>query len=180
MIVSGGENVYPVEVEEALSHHPDVLEVAVIGIPDDRWVEAVTALVVLRPGAVAEGRGADRVRPRAPRRLQAPTVDRVRRRASPHAERQGAQAGAAGALPGGRAARLSARLDLGSHLPGGASLANPRYTARRASFCTVGKPRVGPDRSLGLGQGPFVVALVLEQARLLEDRLGRDLERVGQ
>ena len=52
MIVSGGENVYPVEVEEALSHHPDVLEVAVIGLPDERWVEAVTALVVLRPGAV--------------------------------------------------------------------------------------------------------------------------------
>ena len=50
MIVSGGENVYPVEVEEALSHHPDVLEVAVIGVPDERWVEAVTALVVLRPG----------------------------------------------------------------------------------------------------------------------------------
>ena len=52
MIVSGGENVYPVEVEEALSHHPDVLEVAVIGLPDERWVEVVTALVVLRPGAV--------------------------------------------------------------------------------------------------------------------------------
>ena len=51
MIVSGGENVYPIEVEEALSHHPDVLEVAVIGVPDERWVEAVTALVVRRPGA---------------------------------------------------------------------------------------------------------------------------------
>ena len=111
MIVSGGENVYPVEVEEALAHHPDVLEVAVIGVPDERWVEAVTALVVLRPGARADGRGADRVRPRAPRRLQAPAVDRVRRRAAPHAERQGAQAGAAGALPRRAApARLSARL----------------------------------------------------------------------
>ena len=74
MIVSGGENVYPVEVEEALSHHPDVLEVAVIGLPDERWVEAVTALVVLRPGASVECRGADRVRPRAPRRLQAPAA----------------------------------------------------------------------------------------------------------
>ena len=51
MIVSGGENVYPVEVEEALAHHPDVLEVAVIGVPDERWVEAVKALVVLRAGA---------------------------------------------------------------------------------------------------------------------------------
>jgi long-chain acyl-CoA synthetase len=51
MIVSGGENVYPVEVEEALSHHPAVGEVAVIGIPDDRWGEAVKALVALRPGS---------------------------------------------------------------------------------------------------------------------------------
>ena len=51
MIVSGGENVYPVEVEEALSHHPAVAEVAVIGVPDERWGEAVKALVVARPGA---------------------------------------------------------------------------------------------------------------------------------
>ena len=52
MIVSGGENVYPVEVEEALAQHPDVLEVAVIGVPDERWGETVKALVVPRgPGA---------------------------------------------------------------------------------------------------------------------------------
>jgi long-chain acyl-CoA synthetase len=48
MIVSGGENVYPVEVEEVLAQHPDVSEVAVIGIPDERWGEAVKALVVPR------------------------------------------------------------------------------------------------------------------------------------
>jgi len=52
MIVTGGENVYPVEVEEALSHHQAVAEVAVIGVPDERWGEAVKALVVTRPGAV--------------------------------------------------------------------------------------------------------------------------------
>ena len=51
MIVSGGENVYPVEVEEALSQHPDVAEVAVIGVPDERWGETVKALVVTRPGS---------------------------------------------------------------------------------------------------------------------------------
>ena len=50
MIVSGGENVYPVEVEEALAQHADVADVAVIGVPDAHWGEAVKALVVPRPG----------------------------------------------------------------------------------------------------------------------------------
>ncbi len=49
MIISGGENVYSTEVESAIYEHPDVLEVAVIGIPDDRWGEAVLAVVVPRP-----------------------------------------------------------------------------------------------------------------------------------
>ncbi len=49
MIVSGGENVYSTEVEEALYKHPVVLEAAVFGIPDERWGEAVHAVVVPRP-----------------------------------------------------------------------------------------------------------------------------------
>jgi long-chain acyl-CoA synthetase len=49
MIISGGENVYSIEVESVLSLHPAVAEVAVIGIPDDKWGEAVTAIVVPRP-----------------------------------------------------------------------------------------------------------------------------------
>jgi acyl-CoA synthetase (AMP-forming)/AMP-acid ligase II len=51
MIVSGGENVYPAEVENALAKDPDIADVAVIGVPDERWGEAVKAIVVLRPGA---------------------------------------------------------------------------------------------------------------------------------
>ena len=51
MIISGGENVYPAEVESALSDHPAIAEVAVIGVPDEKWGEAVKAVVVLRPGA---------------------------------------------------------------------------------------------------------------------------------
>jgi acyl-CoA synthetase (AMP-forming)/AMP-acid ligase II len=53
MIVSGGYNVYPREVEDALCAHPSVAECAVVGAPDDLWVEAVTAFVTLRPGARA-------------------------------------------------------------------------------------------------------------------------------
>jgi long-chain acyl-CoA synthetase len=50
MIVSGGENVYTTEVETAIMSHPAVLEVAVFGIPDERWVEAVHAEVALKAG----------------------------------------------------------------------------------------------------------------------------------
>lgn len=53
MIVSGGENIYPAEVESALFGHDAVADVAVIGVPDDRWGEAVKAVVVLAPGASA-------------------------------------------------------------------------------------------------------------------------------
>ncbi|MBW2385109.1 MAG: AMP-binding protein [Deltaproteobacteria bacterium] len=55
MIVSGGENVYSTEVEEALYHHPDVFECAVFGVPDPRWGEAVRAVVVLRGEATPDG-----------------------------------------------------------------------------------------------------------------------------
>jgi long-chain acyl-CoA synthetase len=51
MIVSGGENVYPAEVENALMAHPDVADVGVVGVPHDRWGEAVHAVVVKAPGA---------------------------------------------------------------------------------------------------------------------------------
>ena len=51
MIVTGGYNVYPREVEDALASHPAVAECAVVGAPDETWVEAVTAFVVLRAEA---------------------------------------------------------------------------------------------------------------------------------
>ena len=52
MIVSGGENIYPAELESVLADHPDVADVAVIGVPDDRWGETVKAIVVTKPGRV--------------------------------------------------------------------------------------------------------------------------------
>jgi acyl-CoA synthetase (AMP-forming)/AMP-acid ligase II len=74
MIVSGGENVYPREVEDVLFQHPAVADAAVIGVPDAKWGEAVKAIVVLKPGQSAsteelmrfcEGRLAGYKRPRS-------------------------------------------------------------------------------------------------------------------
>jgi len=53
MVVSGGENIYPAEVENVLMKHPDVADGAVFGVPDPVWGESVKACVVLRPGAAA-------------------------------------------------------------------------------------------------------------------------------
>ena len=50
MIISGGENIYPAEVEQVLYKHPEVLEAAVIGVPDPKWGESALALVVAKPG----------------------------------------------------------------------------------------------------------------------------------
>lgn len=57
MYISGGENVYPAEVEAVLASHPDILDAAVVGVPDDRWGECGIAYVVLRPGAAATSEG---------------------------------------------------------------------------------------------------------------------------
>jgi acyl-CoA synthetase (AMP-forming)/AMP-acid ligase II len=51
MIISGGENVYPAEIERVLVEHPDIAEVAVIGVPHDRWGETPKAIVVPKPGS---------------------------------------------------------------------------------------------------------------------------------
>jgi long-chain acyl-CoA synthetase len=53
MIVSGGENVYSTEVENALQTHPAVAQSAVFGVPDDRWGERVHAVLVFKPGTAA-------------------------------------------------------------------------------------------------------------------------------
>ncbi|WP_066367275.1 acyl-CoA synthetase [Herbidospora mongoliensis] len=65
MYISGGENVYPAEVEGVLFTHPAVAEAAVVGMPDQKWGEAGRAFVVLRPGAVVDpGELADFLRTR--------------------------------------------------------------------------------------------------------------------
>ena len=51
MIISGGENIYPAEIENALMSHPAIADVAIIGVPSERWGETPKAIVVLAPGA---------------------------------------------------------------------------------------------------------------------------------
>ena len=106
MIVSGGENVYSTEVEQAVAAHPAVAQVAVIGVPHDLYGEAVHAVVVLKPGAHGHRAGADRPRQGPDRRLQGAEVGVVPRRAAAAVGRdEGAQARAAGAVLGGPRAR---------------------------------------------------------------------------
>lgn len=57
MIISGGENIYPAEIEDQLLAHPDVVECAVIGVPDDKWGEVPRAVVVPREGSTLDADG---------------------------------------------------------------------------------------------------------------------------
>jgi fatty-acyl-CoA synthase len=55
MIIRGGENIYPREIEDVLLTHPSVAEVAVVGVPDDHWGEVVAAFLRPAPGATIDG-----------------------------------------------------------------------------------------------------------------------------
>ena len=101
VIITGGENVSSIEVEDALYQHPAVAEAAVFGVPDIKWGETVKALVVLKPGMAATEADADRALPSAARPLQVPDLDRLRRGPRPHRDRQGAEVQAPGAVLGG-------------------------------------------------------------------------------
>ena len=74
MFIVGGFNAYPAEIENLLSRHPDVAQVAVIGIPDHRLGEVGMAFVVPRPGTTVDRRRAHRVEPRADGQLQGARV----------------------------------------------------------------------------------------------------------
>ena len=73
MIISGGMNIYPAEIEAALEHHPAVLDVAVFGIPSEEWGESVHAVVVAQPGTAL---GADDVMAFARKQLASYKVPR--------------------------------------------------------------------------------------------------------
>ena len=100
MIVSGGFNVFPREIEDVLAQHPAVSQCAVIGVPDEKWGEAVKAIVVLRPGRDGRARRADRAGEGAQGRAPPAQVDRVRRRDPGEPARQARQEGVARAVLG--------------------------------------------------------------------------------
>ena len=88
-INTGGEKVHPEEVEGVLHGHPSVADVLVVGVPDERWGSAVTAVVQPAAGASPAARRARRPLQAAPRRLQGAQARRARRRGRPQPRRQG-------------------------------------------------------------------------------------------
>ena len=100
MIISGGMNIYPAEIEAALEQHPAIYDVAVFGIPSEQWGEVVHATVVRSPGSSLTGEEITAFAPRAPGQLQGAAVGGLRRRAAAHRVRQAPQAPAPGALLG--------------------------------------------------------------------------------
>ena len=112
MIVSGGENVFPGEVEDLLAGHDAIVEAAVFGVDDEQFGQRLRAVVVLRAGREAERRRGQALRQGEPRRIQGPARRRVRRRAAPDVDRQGAQAGAQGRLTRSYAGGMPQRTDV--------------------------------------------------------------------
>ena len=98
MIISGGENIYSWEVEEALRAHPDVADVAVIAVPDEVWGESVKACVQMRPGRSATRSGADRLHAQQDRELQETTQHRFRAKPPASVQRKNRQEGFARAV----------------------------------------------------------------------------------
>ena len=100
MIISGGENIYPAEIERVLAEHPSVGDLAVIGVPDDRWGEVPHAIVVAAPGQTVE---AERLIAYAHEHLasfKCPKSVAVVDRTAAQSDRQDPQAGAARAILG--------------------------------------------------------------------------------
>ena len=91
VIITGGENVSSREVEDVLSNHRDVDQVAVVGVPDDYWGEAICAVVVPVSGRHPAADGTRRPRPFPPGSVQASTARTVRRISAADHQRQGRQ-----------------------------------------------------------------------------------------
>ena len=161
MIISGGMNIYPAEIEAALEQHPDIYDAAVFGIPSEEWGESVHAVVVVRPEA-PRSTEAD-VIAHAREHLasyKVPRCDLVHGRAAQDRVGQDPQARAARAVLGGPS--VTGRLTLSSEIraaaswPHAASISVPRL-ARTVAFTPRSRRRsrneITPDRGVpGVGQ----------------------------
>ena len=134
MILTGGYNVYPAEIERVLASHPAVAISAVGPVPDPVRGEAARAYVVLKPGAAASEEELHRPLPPRPGRLQAASVGQLRRRPAPHLDREGHAARAADARPAGPAGSAGTGLGFGvDRGPAALTSARPAgWTHRRA------------------------------------------------
>ena len=174
LVVSGGENVYPAEVEAVLHDHPAVVEAAVVGVPDERWGEVCVAYVVTRDAG--RGVGAAPSLHGAARELQGAEGVPRGRRAAAQLRRQGRQVRAragGGAMTDvvvGAAGRpLSAR---------GLNTRRKLLDAAERVFAEVGyvdASIVKLTETAGVGQGTFY--LYFDSKRAVFDELVRDLNR---
>ena len=136
MIISGGENIYPAEIERVLAEHPSIQDVAVIGVPDERWGEVPKAVVVAAARRDHRHRAAARLVPRAAGVVQVPEDRRRRRRAAAQSDRQDPEEGSAQAVLG--RARAADRL--------GRAAAVARRLSRAFARCSRRQARPRPSR----------------------------------
>ena len=174
MIISGGVNIYPQEAENLLTGHPAVVDVAVIGVPDEEMGEAVKAVVQLTDQADAgpelEAELLAFCRAELGH-LQVPAQRRLRRRAPPRRQRQALQAPAARALLGGprlpRDLTPPGRASRGPCRSGGGLLPAPggHLCPSGAHLARAGLPRLGhvPLEEVGLVEGRRVGQLAVVQ-----------------
>ena len=153
VIITGGENVSSIEVEDCLFSHPAVAEVAVIGVPSEKWGETIKALVVLADGASRRRGRAHRPLQGAAGRLQGADVGRAPRGDPAHGDRQGAEVQAAPAVLGrARSARSTDRL---THRP---SMVSNVGTTTTSTGDVMQLHRGGRGDGPGLPRGPAVGA----------------------
>ena len=113
MIISGGENIYPAEIERVMAEHPQIQDVAVIGVPDERWGEVPKAVVVAEPGATIDTEQLLAWCREQHRVVQVPEDGRRGRRAAAQSDRQDPEEGPAQAV----LARARAASDLTPSIP---------------------------------------------------------------
>ena len=166
VIVSGGENISTIEVEQALARHPAVLDCAVVGIPDDHWGERPKAFVELRPGSEAPAEELTAFCREQLAGFKCPDTRGVLQPAA-HGDGQGAEVRAAGARMGGPRAphQLTAQNESGMDAP---LLRRLRRSAMRPLIALLAGLLLAAPASAGPGSDLRAVIARAEQLRGLK------------